>query len=127
MSYVVLGMLSGTLSFHGEDVFVGVLDGACNLAGTLLLLEGYRRGKVGVVTGMAATYVLIPLAYPFLIGELISPIVAVGVTVLVLGMAHFYAGSMQTRASSRRPRSALHSSSPWVQPSFGGWRSPSST
>ena len=108
-SYIVLGMLSGTLSFNGEDVFVGFLGGACNLAGTLLLLEGYRRGKVGVVTGMAATYILIPLAYSFLIGELISPIMAVGVAVLFLGMATFYAGSMrdQSQQSSPTERTAL--------------------
>ena len=96
-------MLSGTLSFNGEDVFVGFLGGACNLAGTLLLLEGYRRGKVGVVTGMAATYILIPLAYSFLIGELISPIMAVGVAVLFLGMATFYAGSMRDQSQQSSP------------------------
>ena len=109
VSYVLLGMLSGTLSFNDEDVIAGFIGGACNLAGTLLLLEGYRRGKVGVVTGMAATYVLIPLGYSFLIGELISPIMAAGVGVLFLGMATFYAGSMRdhSRPSSPTERTAL--------------------
>lgn len=109
VSYLFLGMLSGTLGFNGEDVIAGFLGGACNLAGTLLLLEGYRRGKVGVVTGMAATYVLIPLAYSFLIGELISPIMAAGVAVLFLGMATFYAGSMRDHSQQSSPteRTAL--------------------
>ena len=101
MSYVVLGMLSGTLSFHGEDVFVGVLDGACNLAGTLLLLEGYRRGKVGVVTGMAATY-FVPASSPVMTGvELDGPIISAAIAAGV--SARLYEVSMTANVSSTWP------------------------
>ncbi len=97
LSYFVAGMLSGTLIFDSEDMVEGFLGGACNLAGTLLLLEGYKRGKIGVVTGIAASCVLIPIAYSFIIGEVISPLMAVGVAVLFLGMVTFYIGSTRGR------------------------------
>jgi uncharacterized membrane protein len=97
LAYFVAGMLSGTLIFDSEDMVEGFLGGACNLAGTLLLLEGYKRGKIGVVTGIAASCVLIPIAYSFIIGEVISPLMAVGVAVLFLGMATFYIGSTRGR------------------------------
>lgn len=103
LAYFVAGMLSGTLIFDSEDMVEGFLGGACNLAGTLLLLEGYKRGKIGVVTGIAASCVLIPIAYSFTIGEVISPLMAVGVAVLFLGMATFYIGS--TRGSSEKTES----------------------
>lgn len=97
LAYFIAGMLSGTLIFDSEDMVEGFLGGACNLAGTLLLLEGYKRGKIGVVTGIAASCVLIPIAYSFIIGEVISPLMAVGVAVLFLGMATFYIGSTRGR------------------------------
>ena len=97
LAYLAAGMLSGTLIFDSEDVVEGFLGGACNLAGTLFLLEGYKRGKIGVVTGIAASCVLIPIAYSFIIGEVISPLMAVGVAVLFLGMATFYISSTRGR------------------------------
>lgn len=109
IAYLVAGMLSRTLVFDSEDLVEGFLGGACNLAGTLLLLEGYKRGKIGVVTGIAASCVLIPLAYSFIIGEVISPLMAAGVAVLFLGMATFYIGSMRGRddKSAAMSRDAL--------------------
>lgn len=109
IAYLVAGMLSRTLIFDSEDLVEGFLGGACNLAGTLLLLEGYKRGKIGVVTGIAASCVLIPLAYSFIIGEVISPLMAAGVAVLFLGMATFYIGSMRGRddKSAAMSRDAL--------------------
>ena len=109
IAYLVAGMLSRTLIFDSEDLVEGFLGGACNLAGTLLLLEGYKRGKIGVVTGIAASCVLIPLAYSFIIGEVISPLMAAGVAVLFLGMATFYVGSMRGRddKSAAMSRDAL--------------------
>lgn len=109
LGYVVIGSMMGSLAFDRRDVFAGFLGGACNLAGTLLLLEGYRRGKVGVVTGIAASCVLIPLAYSFAIGEPLSREKAVGVVVILSGMAAFYVGSMRVGREDPavQPRTAL--------------------
>lgn len=106
LAYVVLGLLAGTLTFDTRDLVAGLLGGACNLTGTLLLLKGYERGKVGVVTGIAASYVLVPLAYSFVIGEQITWMIGMGVLVIIAGVATFYSASMQEKSevnSSRAP------------------------
>ncbi len=106
VAYVVLGLLAGTLTFDTRDLVAGLLGGACNLTGTLLLLKGYERGKVGVVTGIAASYVLVPLAYSFVIGEQITWMIGMGVLVIIAGVATFYSASMQEKSevnSSRAP------------------------
>ena len=98
VAYVVLGSLAGTLAFDAQDLLAGLLGGACNLTGTLLLLKGYERGKVGVVTGIAASYVLVPLAYSFVIGEQITWVMAAGVLVIMAGVAIFYSASVQKKS-----------------------------
>lgn len=106
VAYVVLGALAGTLVFDERDLVAGLLGGACNLAGTLLLLKGYERGKVGVVTGIAASYVLVPLAYSFVTGEQVTWVMTVGVLVIMAGVAIFYSASMKEESeapSSRAP------------------------
>ena len=106
VAYVVLGSLAGTLAFDKRDLLAGLLGGACNLTGTLLLLKGYERGKIGVVTGVAAAYVLVPLAYSFVVGEPITGVMGVGVLVIMAGVGIFYSASMQERSepnSSRVP------------------------
>lgn len=106
VAYVVLGSLASTLAFDKRDLVAGLLGGACNLAGTLLLLKGYERGKVGVVTGIAAAYVLVPLAYSFVVGEQITWVMGVGVLVIMAGVAIFYSASMKEESeapSSRAP------------------------
>ena len=103
VAYVVLGALAGTLVFDERDLVAGLLGGACNLAGTLLLLKGYERGKVGVVTGIAASYVLVPLAYSFVTGEEVTWVMTVGVLVIMAGVAIFYSASI--KADSKAPSS----------------------
>ena len=106
VAYVVLGALAGTLVFDERDLVAGLLGGACNLAGTLLLLKGYERGKVGVVTGIAASYVLVPLAYSVFTGEEVTWVMTVGVLVIMAGVAIFYSASMKEESdapSSRAP------------------------
>lgn len=106
VAYVVLGALAGTLVFDERDLVAGLLGGACNLTGTLLLLKGYERGKVGVVTGIAASYVLVPLAYSFVTGEEVTWVMMVGVLVIMAGVAIFYSASMKEESeapSSRAP------------------------
>lgn len=106
VAYVVLGSLAGTLAFDAQDLLAGLLGGACNLTGTLLLLKGYERGKVGVVTGIAASYVLVPLAYSFVIGEQITWVMAAGVLVIMAGVAIFYSASMQEKSVQESPEAA---------------------
>ena len=106
VAYVVLGSLAGTLAFDAQDLLAGLLGGACNLTGTLLLLKGYERGKVGVVTGIAASYVLVPLAYSFVIGEQITWVMAAGVLVIMAGVAIFYSASMQEKSVKEKPEAA---------------------
>ena len=106
VAYVVLGALAGTLVFDERDLVAGLLGGACNLTGTLLLLKGYERGKVGVVTGIAASYVLVPLSYSFVTGEEVTWVMMVGVLVIMAGVAIFYSASMKEESeapSSRAP------------------------
>lgn len=106
VAYVVLGSLAGTLTFDKRDFVAGLLGGACNLTGTLLLLKGYERGKVGVVTGIAAAYVLVPLVYSFIVGEQVTWVMGLGVLVILAGVAAFYSASMREKSeadSSRAP------------------------
>lgn len=106
VAYVILGSLAGTLAFDKRDLVAGLLGGACNLTGTLLLLRGYERGKIGVVTGIAASYVLVPLAYSFAVGEQITWVTGLGVLVIIAGVAIFYSASMQEKSecdASRAP------------------------
>lgn len=98
VAYVVLGSLAGTLAFDKRDLLAGLLGGACNLTGTLLLLKGYERGKIGVVTGIAAAYVLVPLAYSFIVGEPITWVMGAGVLVIMAGVGIFYSASMQEKS-----------------------------
>lgn len=107
VAYVVLGSLAGTLVFDRRDVVAGILGGACNLTGTLLLLKGYERGKVGVVTGIAAAYVLVPLTYSFVVGEQITWVMGVGVLVIMAGVVIFYSASMQAKSDATPSRAPI--------------------
>ena len=107
VAYVVLGSLAGTLAFDKRDLVAGLLGGACNLTGTLLLLKGYERGKVGVVTGIAAAYVLVPLAYSFVVGEPITWVMGVAVLVIMAGVAIFYSASMQEKSEPDSSRVSI--------------------
>ena len=108
VAYVILGSLAGTLTFDRRDLIAGLLGGACNLTGTLLLLQGYERGKVGVVTGIAAAYVLVPLAYSFVVGEQITWVMGVGVLVIMAGVAIFYSASMQEKSEGDASRAPIY-------------------
>lgn len=107
VAYVVFGLLAGTLTFDTRDLVAGLLGGACNVTGTLLLLKGYERGKVGVVTGIAASYVLVPLAYSFVIGEQITWMIGMGVLVIIAGVAIFYSASMQEKSQANSSRAPI--------------------
>lgn len=96
-AYLALGTWQGTLAFDVRDAPEGLLGGALNFAGTLLILKSFARGKVGVAVGVAATYVLVPLAYSFYLGESLSMRAVIGVAVLMVGLGAFYAPTIRTR------------------------------
>ena len=107
--YLSAGFADGTLAFNGEDVVRGLVGGLLNCAGTLLLLKAFDRGKMGVVTGVAATTVLVPLAYSLLMGARPEAQRAVGVVVILAGLAAFYVPHMRAPVTSTgsNPRQAI--------------------
>lgn len=107
--YVVAGVADGDLVFEGADVARGLVGGLMNCTGTLLVLKAFERGKMGVVTGVAATSVLVPLAYSLLIGAEPTVQRAAGAVVILAGLVVFYVPNMKTTGSSTgsNPRQAI--------------------
>jgi drug/metabolite transporter (DMT)-like permease len=87
--YVVFGSLTGDLVFDREDILPGVIGGLLNLAGNILILQAYARGKLGVAAGVRPSYVLVPLAYSIAIGEALKFSVALGVVTILVGLVMF--------------------------------------
>ena len=90
VTYLVLGLASGEFLLDALDTSRGFVGGLLNLGGTLLILKAYEQGKIGVVTGVGATYALVPLAYSFFLGESIGGVGAVGLVFVLLGLLIFY-------------------------------------
>lgn len=90
VTYLVLGLASGEFLLDALDTSRGFVGGLLNLGGTLLILKAYEQGKMGVVTGVGATYALVPLAYSFFLGESIGGIGAIGLVFVLLGLLIFY-------------------------------------
>ena len=103
--YVVIGLLSHDLVFDPRDASRGVLGGIVNVTGTVLVLLAFERGKMGVVAGVASASVLVPLAFSFIGGEQVSPVQAIGIGVIFIGLLVFYVPSM--RSKSDAPTSPL--------------------
>ena len=103
--YVVIGLLSHDLVFDPRDASRGVLGGIVNVTGTDLVLLAFERGKMGVVAGVASASVLVPLAFSFIGGEQVSPVQAIGIGVIFIGLLVFYVPSM--RSKSDAPASPL--------------------
>lgn len=90
VTYLVLGLASGEFLLDALDTSRGLVGGLLNLGGTLLILKAYEQGKIGVITGVGATYALVPLAYSFFLGESIGGLGAVGLVFVLLGLLIFY-------------------------------------
>ncbi|MFM8351648.1 MAG: EamA family transporter [Actinomycetales bacterium] len=99
--YVVVGVARGDLVFVRADVLPGVLGGVLNLGAVLLSLQAMRRGKLGVVTGITAMRVLVPLVFSFVIGEAISIVTAVGIVIMLIGLVLFASRSSPTSDGTR--------------------------
>lgn len=90
VTYLALGLASGEFLLDALDTSRGLVGGLLNLGGTLLILKAYEQGKIGVITGVGATYALVPLAYSFFLGESIGGLGAVGLVFVLLGLLIFY-------------------------------------
>lgn len=105
--YLMSGIMSHALTFDRYDMIRGVIGGALNVTGTLLVLKAFETGPMGVVTGVAASSTLVPLAYSLLTGEPLTLLAAVGVLCILVGLAVFYAPSMKTDPGSENITGAL--------------------
>lgn len=102
--YLVLGTVSGDFVLNSTDVLQGLAGGLLNVGGTLLVLKAYEIGKIGVVTGVAATSALVPLVYSFILGESLTALAASGLVVIIIGLVIFY-----VPAATRRTPGESHS------------------
>ena len=96
--YLLLGVVSSEFILNYIDISRGLAGGLLNVGGTLLVLKAYETGKIGVVTGVAATCALVPLAFSFIIGETLTGLAAVGLAVIIVGLVIFYAPAALSRA-----------------------------
>ena len=87
--YVALGTISQELTFNREDAIPGVIAGIFNVAGTLIVIKAFERGKMGVVTGVAAMEAVVPLGYSLLIGEPLTWVALIGVVLSLVGLLIF--------------------------------------
>ena len=88
--YLGLGLASDDFVLDSTDVLQGIAGGLLNVGGTLLVLKAYEIGKIGVVTGVAATSALVPLVYSFVLGESLTPLAVAGLVVIIVGLVIFY-------------------------------------
>ena len=106
--YLVAGYLANDLVFDRFDVTRGLLGGALNVTGTILVLKAFERGPMGVVTSVAASSTLVPLVYSFMAGEAISALAGVGIALILAGLLVFYVPTMTSGSNSPRlPRAIM--------------------
>jgi drug/metabolite transporter (DMT)-like permease len=89
-TYLLLGLASHSLVLDAEDMNAGFWGGTLNFIATLLILKAVEQGKMGVVTGIAATNALIPLFYSIATGEKITLLAIAGVGIIFIGLAFFF-------------------------------------
>ena len=107
MVYLVVGLANDGLEFAEGDVLRGLAGGALNVSGTLLVLKAFQRGPMGVVSGVAASSTLVPLAYSLLTGESLSPLVVAGIGLIFAGLLVFYVPSMKRDPNAARGLGAV--------------------
>jgi len=87
LTFLVAGLVRHDIRIDSIDVRDGLLGGFLNLLGSVLLLKALTMGKIGVASGVNASYVLIPIGYSLTIGETISANEIAGGLVILIGLA----------------------------------------
>ena len=105
--YLLFGLFSQDLVFDAMDETRGFLGGLFNLIGTILVLKAFERGKLGVVTGVAAASTLVPLTWSILTGEHISLVAASGIVVILGGLLAFYLPNMRLKPGETNSTAAI--------------------
>lgn len=105
--YLLLGFTSNGLAFDRWDASRGLIGGAFNVTGTILVLKAFERGKLGVVTGVASASTLVPLTYSVLAGEPVSRLAACGIVVILVGLLTFYVPNMKAGAGASNSKAAI--------------------
>ena len=98
IAYLLNGVFRHDLMLDKNDVIPGLLGGTLNLFATILALKAFARGKMGVVTGVAAASILVPLGYSYLIGQELSRLAFVGIGVTIVGLIAFYVPNMKGKS-----------------------------
>lgn len=93
--YLVSAWRTDAMVFDSKDLLPGTVAGLCALAATVLMLEAFQRGKLGVVAGIGATSSVVPLVYSILIGEPLSVADVIGMGVIAIGVFVFFLPAMQ--------------------------------
>jgi len=107
MVYLADGLANNGLEFAGGDVLRGLAGGILNMSGTLLMLKAFQRGPMGVVSGVAASSTLVPLAYSLATGESLSALAVAGIALIFAGLVVFYVPSMKRDPAAARGLGAV--------------------
>ena len=107
LTFLVAGLVRHDIRIDSIDVRDGLLGGFLNLLGSVLLLKALTMGKIGVASGVNASYVLIPIGYSLTIGETISANEIAGGLVIIIGLAIFFLQKEGASAPGRRPLASV--------------------
>jgi drug/metabolite transporter (DMT)-like permease len=103
LMFLLAGLLRHDIRIDSIDVRDGLFGGILNLIGSVLLLRAVTMGKIGVASGVNASYVLVPLIYSLIIGESFSSAEIAGGLVIMIGLAIFFLLTRSDSGPSSRP------------------------
>ena len=98
-TYALRGTATGNLEIDSEVMSSGIIAGVLNLTANYLLLQAYQRGKVAVASGVASAESLVPVLYAVLTGVAVTVSTALGVVLVLAGLAGFYVFHATTAGS----------------------------
>lgn len=100
VAFLLLGFLTGTMAFDRIDIRAGVLTGVLLVAGNGCFYSALARGTMGVIGGIAATLVIVPVLVSLTHGAALSSQILIGVAVTV-GSA-ILLGAPEMRGGTRK-------------------------
>ena len=98
--FLILGLAQGRMSFDNVDVATGVVAGVTTLAANVCLFIALTKGPMGVVGGIAALLVVIPLIWSVQQGDPLTAVALFGVILTVGGV--ILLGAREMRGSLTR-------------------------